>query len=188
MDFGSIFLILGLLILVVIFISQPFFEKRSAEVSQTEQDLSALLAERDRILNALQELDFDFALGKIPEAEYPVQRAALVQRGADILRRIDELQPQTVEENAEERLEAAIASRRADAGRVPAAAMGNGGVASMSAIRPAPLVVGQDDDLETLIASRRRDRKEKAAGFCPQCGGTVQKSDRFCPKCGQKIA
>ena len=188
MDLGSIFLILGLLILVIMFISQPFFEKQSAAVSQTEHDLSALLAERDRILNALQELDFDFALGKIPEAEYPAQRVALVQRGADVLRRIDELQPQPAAQDVEERLEAAIASRRADAARVPAAAMGNGGAASMPAIRPAPLVVGQDDDLETLIASRRRDRKEKAAGFCPQCGGTVQRSDRFCPKCGQKLA
>ena len=188
MDIGSIFLILGLLILVVMFISRPLLEKRSVAMSQEEHELSSLLAERDRILNALQELDFDNALGKIPEAEYPLQRAALIQKGAEVLRHIDELQPQPAAQDVEERIEAAIASRRADAARIPAAVMGNGGVSGMTTVRPAPLVVGQDDDLEAIIASRRRDRKEKAAGFCPQCGGTLQRSDRFCPKCGKKLA
>jgi predicted amidophosphoribosyltransferase len=39
-----------------------------------------------------------------------------------------------------------------------------------------------------LLADRRRVRQEKAVGFCPQCGGPVQKSDRFCPKCGAKTS
>jgi hypothetical protein len=78
-----------------------------------------------------------------------------------------------------------IAARRADAARVPAGAGGNG---SSTSIKSAVQVVGQDDDLETLIANRRRVRKEKSAGFCPQCGGPLQKSDRFCPKCGKKLA
>ena len=50
----------------------------------------ALLAERDRVVNALQELDFDFNLNKIPSEDYPVQRAALLQKGADILKKLDE--------------------------------------------------------------------------------------------------
>ncbi len=45
-----------------------------------------------------------------------------------------------------------------------------------------------DDDLEIMLANRRRVRQEKAGGFCPKCGGAVQKSDRFCPKCGAKIS
>jgi predicted amidophosphoribosyltransferase len=44
-----------------------------------------------------------------------------------------------------------------------------------------------DDELETLLANRRRVRSEKSGGFCPQCGGAVQKSDRFCPKCGGRL-
>jgi hypothetical protein len=130
----------------------------------------------------LQELDFDYALGKIPEAEYPEQRAALVTQGVNVLRRLDELEGQAQETDADARLEAAIAARRADAQRVPAFA-GNG-----SNGRRVPAVAGGgDDDLEALIASRRRQRNEKSAGFCPQCGGAVQKSDLFCPKCGSKV-
>lgn len=185
MDIGSLLLILGLLLLVALFIARPLLEKQSVAVSQEEHELSAMLAERDRLLNSLQELDFDYALGKIPEEEYPAQRSMLVQRGVEILRKLDELQGiSAAQEDVDVRLEAAIAARRADASLVQVAVAGNGA----STMRGAAINAGPDDDLEAIIASRRRQRKEKSAGFCPQCGGPVQKSDRFCPKCGTKVA
>ena len=183
MDIGSIFLILGLLVLVVLFISRPLFEKQSVSVSQTEHDLSALLAERDRILTALQELDFDYSLQKIPEGEYPAQRERLVKKGADVLRAIDELQAEQSTDDAEGRLEAAIAARRMSYD--PADNSTDEFDSSTSLVSPAN--PAPDDDLEALIAVRRRARNEKAGGFCPQCGGPVQKSDRFCPKCGSPL-
>ena len=179
MDLGSIFLILGLLLLVALFIAKPLIEHKAIAVSQEEHQLSSLMAERDRILNALQELDFDFTLGKIPEADYPAQRAALLQQGAQILRELDAHRQAVPASDAEVRLEMAIAARRADAARAQLSP--NGG--SNRSIHQAP-----DDGLEALIASRRRQRSEKAAGFCPQCGKPVQKSDRFCPNCGATVA
>ena len=174
MDIGSIFLILGLLVLVGLFIGRPLLERQATVVSQEEHQYSSLLAERDRILNALQELDFDYTLGKIPEADYPGQRASLLTRGADVLRQLDAFGAETTEEDAEARLEAVIAVRRADI-----ASNGSPG----RILRTSP-----DDDLEALIASRRRVRSEKARGFCPQCGRPVQNSDRFCPNCGTTLA
>jgi len=44
-----------------------------------------------------------------------------------------------------------------------------------------------DDDLESMIAARRKTRKEKSAGFCPKCGKPILVSDRFCPSCGKAI-
>ena len=44
-----------------------------------------------------------------------------------------------------------------------------------------------DDDLEELVAARRAQRKNKSAGFCPQCGKPVASSDRFCPHCGKSV-
>jgi zinc-ribbon domain len=182
MDIGSIFLILGLLVVVGLFISRPFFEQRASPVTQAEQQRSALLADRDRILNALHELDFDHALGKLPEEDYPVQRALLLQQGAEVLRQLDALQPsadrEAFTEDAEARIEAAIAARRGDVA-LPVGANGSGA---------RPVIASPDDDLEVLIAGRRRARKEKAAGFCPQCGNPVQISDRFCPNCGTTLA
>lgn len=175
MDIGSIFLILGLLIFVGIFLARPFFDNSATALSQEEHEYSAFLAERDRVLNTLQELDFDYTLGKIPEGEYQAQRDILLKRGAGILRQLDALQAEAPESDAEARIEAAIVARRIDIASVP------NGIGSRHVLaRP-------DDDLEAMIANRRRERNEKTGGFCPQCGRPVQKSDRFCPSCGETL-
>jgi hypothetical protein len=182
MDVGSIFLTLALLAVVVLLVSRPLFNRKSLQIyeltDQQDHEYSALLAERDRILQALEELDFDYTMGKIPEEDYPSQRAYLLQVGADILRKLDNFPVpgrKAGEESAEARIEASLAGNRAV--RTAPAAVGtavNGGE-------------GADDDLEVMIASRRRARNGKSAGFCPQCGGPLQKADRFCPKCGATV-
>lgn len=168
MEIAAIFFTLAILILVAMYLYAPFMERRARRVTVDEHELSALLAERDRVVNALQELDFDFKLGKIPEEDYPTQRAGLLQKGADILRKIDSFAPQPVSTQDEEsRLEKAIAARRADA----------------STAKPEV----SDDEVESMISSRRKGRKEKASGFCPKCGKPIMANDRFCPSCGKSL-
>jgi hypothetical protein len=169
MELTAIFFSLTILILVAIYLYAPFMERRARRVTEEEHELSALMAERDRVINALQELDFDFKLGKIPEDDYPVQRTSLLQKGADILRKIDALAPQmTSAQDTEARLERAIAARRADA--------------SLAKVEVT------DDDLEAMISSRRKSRTKKSAGFCPKCGKPVMVTDRFCPSCGKSLS
>src|SRR5919109_4744760 len=116
MELTAIFLSLAILIFVGMYLYSPFLERRARSVTEEEHELSALMAERDRVINSLQELDFDFKLGKIPKEDYPTQRASLLQKGADILRQIDEIAPQpTSAQDADARIEKAIAARRADA-------------------------------------------------------------------------
>src|SRR5512138_685580 len=168
MQITAIFFTLAILILVAIYLYAPFMERRARRVTQEEHELSTLMAERDRVINSLQELDFDYKLGKVPEEEYPTQRATLLQKGADVLRQIDAMAPQPVSvQNADERIEKAIAARRADA----------------SAVKPEI----SDDDLESIIAARHKSHKEKSSGFCPKCGKPVMVSDRFCPSCGKSL-
>ena len=185
MDIGSLLLFFALLILVFLFITRPLFDRKATivepVVDQREHERSALLAERDRLINALQELDFDYALGKIPEEDYPVNRAFLLKRGADILRKLDEMDQVTPQAEAEVRLEAAIAARRADSASSAPTLMAQ----SASAVSAG---VAVDDDVEALLAIRRRERQGKSAGFCPSCGRPVQKADRFCPSCGKSLA
>jgi hypothetical protein len=169
MDRGAIFLLLALLILVGLFIFTPFSERRARRVSHDDQEISALMAERDRAINSLQELDFDFSLGKIPAEDYPDQRAALLKRGAEILRQLDVHQSEASASDAESRLEAAVAARRADAAVVK------------------DQVLDADDELESLIISRRKSRKAKSVGFCPSCGKPVLGNDSFCPHCGKPV-
>lgn len=169
MELTAIFFSLAILILVGIYLYAPFMERRARRVTEEEHELSALMAERDRVINSLQELDFDYKLGKIPEEDYPVQRGTLLQKGADILRKIDSLAPQTSSaQDTEARLERAIAARRADA--------------SLARVEVT------DDDIESMVSSRRKSRAGKAAGFCPRCGKAVMVTDRFCPSCGKSLS
>jgi hypothetical protein len=171
MDIGAFLLFLAVLVLTVLFIARPFLEKRQPAVAAGGHELSALLAERDSIITALQELDFDNSLGKIPAEDYPRQRAELLQHGAEVLRKIDLLSTKTASSgDAEKRIEAAIAARRAD-----------------SAVQGSQSSGDVDDELESLIAARRSERKEKSGGFCSNCGRPILASDRFCPHCGKVI-
>ena len=173
MDIGAIFLLLSVCLLVGLFVARPFMDRsRILSSSSVDQELSSTLAERDRLITALQELDFDFTLGKIPAQDYPGMRASLLQRASDVLRHLDQLQPQALgQSDAESRVEAVIAARRADA--------------AVGSTKPEDV---SDDQIEELVAARRTTRKGPSAGFCPKCGKPVLRSDRFCPSCGKSIA
>lgn len=168
MDIGSIFLLLGLFILVALYITRPFFVRQAMLVFKDEQTRSALLAEKERLLSALQELDFDYSLGKIPANDYPEQRQVLLAETVQVMKQLDALNQRETSGDEVEQVEQALAGR-------------------VAVRHPVMTDAAPDDELEALIAARRRDRMEKAAGFCPQCGKPVQQSDRFCPKCGAAL-
>lgn len=161
MEPAAIFLLLIVLAFIVFFVTRPFFERRRVRAAENSHELSFLLAERERLLTALQELDFDQTLGKIPAEDYPAQRAELLQKGAEVLRRLDALTPGT-------------------AGQA-------GGKVPRPGSAPKPTAPLSDDDLEDLLAKRRNGRKDKTAGFCPKCGKPVLQSDVFCPSCGSTL-
>ncbi|UCF28771.1 MAG: zinc ribbon domain-containing protein [Chloroflexota bacterium] len=183
MDIGSLLLLLSLLILIGLYIARPLFDQDNVGVTpeedRKEHELSTLLAERDRVLTALEELDFDNTLGKIPGEDYAIQRARLVNQGADVLRKLDELNGGASEAELEQRIEEAIAERRVSTSREEV---------SEVVPQPQPVVVDADDEVEVQLAARRRARQDRSAGFCPQCGRPVQQSDQFCPKCGNALA
>jgi hypothetical protein len=195
MDIGSILMLLALVILVGLYISQPLLSRKAAignaQSSKLDHDLSTLLAEKERILEALEELDNDHELGKIPEEEYPLQRAEMMKKGADILRQIDGLQLKPVREDIGAGIEAAITARRGASSlkfESQATVRNTGGDGSGQVMER--LINGSteiEDDLEVRIASRRRERQSKSGGFCPQCGNPLHTSDHFCPKCGKPL-
>ena len=159
MDIGAFFLTFGLLFLVGMYLYMPFLRGYGRRVTHEEHELSSLMAERDRVLSSLQELDFDFKLGKIPEDDYPAQRTNLLQKGADVLRKIDSLTEKHGHDHD------SIKSVKKSAAKD----------------KPA------DEDLESMIAARRKSRKGRFDGFCPKCGKPVMATDRFCPSCGKSL-
>jgi len=169
-EMGALFLVLALALLVGMFISRPFLALESDQEpdgpggdkegqQQGDQLRSTLLAERDRLLSALQELDFDYNLGKIPAEDYPPQRAVLTHAAAEALRKLDELSPAGEVDNSYQ-----------------------------APVPPEPVVAEPAGEaLDLVIATYRRNRMEKAIGFCPRCGKPVKKSDKFCSRCGMPI-
>ena len=159
MDLAAILLLIALLLAVSLYLVSPLIGNSPRRVVEETQEVSSLLAERERLLNALQELDFDFQLGKIPEEDYPTQRADLLRKGADILKKLDTLAP----------------SR-------PPSGPGKGTTAAAEQGEQL-----SDDDIESMLAARRKKRSTKSAGFCPRCGKPVLVTDQFCSNCGKSL-
>lgn len=88
MAIGSILLILALLLMAALFVARPLLNADAASFPD-EAERSAWLAERERILEALLELDFDQQMGKVPEEIYALQRQQLLGEGAKILQKLD---------------------------------------------------------------------------------------------------
>lgn len=116
MPLSSLFLLLALLVLVALFVARPLFVPDAAEDSATPNEFSPWIAERERILDALAELDADWQLGKIPEELYSAQRQQLLAKGAGAIRQLERLgespkKPTIGSDDAQ--LEKMIAARRA---------------------------------------------------------------------------
>ncbi len=91
MDIGAVLFILGLLGLVAAYVGRPLLEQRGLKVTEEDREFSSLLARRDRVLDALEELDMDRHMKKIDSDDYQRRRAELVSEGAEVLRQLDQL-------------------------------------------------------------------------------------------------
>ena len=212
MDIGAVLLILAVILLISIFISRPFFDTGSARIlpdtpesDEIEHKRSSLLAEYDQTLSAIQELEFDHTLGKIPAEEYPQQRLSLLESASNVLHQLDDFQEKTPQLAVEDRIEAAISARRVTtAAATPAA----------NATPPTA-----EDPVEAAISAKRMTRAAEVnttvaaaavttAGVTPAVeveppaakedevletliamrrGARQTKAGGFCPRCGRPV-
>lgn len=173
MDLGFIFLAIALIGLVIFVVAQPFLE-RSRHVERAADD--PLVVERESILVALRDLDFDHATGKVADEDYGPQRAALMARGAAVLKQLDVAG--VVDEASA--IEQAIAARRKTAASAPA---------RVAQPKPADGVACPGCGAPVQAG----DRFCSGCGMslnrtCAQCGTAVTAGDRFCGKCGAPVA
>jgi hypothetical protein len=114
---GTLLLSLALLCVIGLIIALPLFERRRPAVKPlTRQE--ALHQERSDIVRAIRELDFDHRTGKINDEDYQRVRADYVQRGAQILRELNEAGEPSVDAAIEKRVAALRAT--SDAQTCPA--------------------------------------------------------------------
>ena len=94
----GVLIALGIAVVVVVFVGAPFFllSGRNSEVAPKDPDapdaLTELLAEKETIYAAIQELDFDLKSGKLSTEDHQILRRRYEAQAAAVLRRIDEFQ------------------------------------------------------------------------------------------------
>lgn len=95
-------LILGIIVTggVAVFVAWPWRQQRADARLETgpdaglaeEAQIDRLARRREASLAALRDLDFDYATGKVAEADYGPLRQALVAEAAEILTQLDQVQ------------------------------------------------------------------------------------------------
>lgn len=94
----AVVIALGIAMVVVAFVAAPFFlvSGRSSEDAPKNSDASdaitELLAEKETLYAAIQELDFDLKSGKLSPEDHTALRRRHEAQAAAVLKRIDELQ------------------------------------------------------------------------------------------------
>ncbi len=107
----AIVLALGIAIAAAAFVAAPLFfgagrerAARPAGDAGTSPELEELLAEKETVYAAIQELDFDLKSGKLSEEDHHGLRLRYEERAATILQAIDDLQPASAAPEARRQL------------------------------------------------------------------------------------
>ena len=122
-----------------------------------------LVSERDTAYQALKELEFEYNLGNLSEADYADLRQRYRIHAADILQKLD----------------LAMAAGNAHLARDGEPAILEG-EASEEACPSCGEAVGPGDAFCSLCGARLGER-------CPECGDPVVEGDRFCAACGAHL-
>jgi uncharacterized membrane-anchored protein YhcB (DUF1043 family) len=96
-------LLMGLVIAIFTgaFIIRPLTEERPEGYREEDRELSSMQAEQDRILDLIEELEMDHAIGKVFDEDYQMQYSRLMQQGAENLKMMDELRKDSAIEGEE---------------------------------------------------------------------------------------
>lgn len=193
------FIVIAIIVVLVIgFIAYPLFTVPHEPVTPAANALDSLIAQRDSAYDAIRDLDFDFQLGKLSQADYDLLREKYKARAALALQQIDQLAGST---GAGERIEEEVARLRArgagpTGGRGPkdgdaieqeVARLRQRRTQPVSSNAPANGHAPVDGDAAEQEIARLRAARRSDVLHCRQCGTPYHTGDRFCSKCGAKL-
>jgi len=119
MGIGTILIGLALLTVIIALVISPLLEPRRPAVEPPNLRES-LQAEREGVIRAIRELDLDFRTRKLNDDDYKTLREAQVQRGAAVLRELDQLE---ASDDIDAQIEDRIAHIRREAAECPSCGM-----------------------------------------------------------------
>lgn len=181
--------------LAVGYVFYPLFRppgRGLASLPEADAQLTDLLSERDVVLQALRDLDFDYRMGRLSDQDYQALRARYAARGVAILQHLDAAAGLASEQEAlEEGIEAEIRRLRERPAREPV----------KEAVR-APAAVSLEEAIEEEVRRLRarpapagakptrkaaRAEARQKAGRCPNCGQPYLPGVKFCARCGRTL-
>jgi len=89
MAFSSFLIVLVIFILAGVIIIRPFFMETTSQLTKRPEKFDSLLAEKERLLSSIEDLDLEFELDKISPQEHTRSRDLLLTEAADVLRQLD---------------------------------------------------------------------------------------------------
>ena len=150
----------------------PLLKKGPAPVLVEDDRLAELLHRKEQVLASIKELEFDYRVGKMSEADYQQYDQRLRRQAIGIMQQIEQVAPESAGLDAT--LEREIEKRRL--------------------VKPAGAAVVEDAGMEAEIARRRRVPATQPAAangsvtrFCTNCGATLAPHHKFCANCGTPI-
>jgi RNA polymerase subunit RPABC4/transcription elongation factor Spt4 len=151
---------------VVFFVGYPFIQRRMSRIDGNEyldSRTADLQRAKESSYSAIREIEFDYNMGKLSDEDYHELREKYRSQAISILKEIDEIG----EEDIEEEVEREIASLR-NVGEA---------VSCPKCLTVNPLDSKFCGNCGTSLAEP-----------CPHCGRTVVGEAKFCPYCGNKLA
>jgi len=156
-------------------------------LTQEQERLDDLLADRDGAFQALRELNFDHRVGKITDEDFVAFEAHLKRNAAACLRALDEWEREA-DSAVDAEMEQAIHVRKQTLIRA-----GMSGRTEEGGSRACPKC-GNPAALEDrfcggcgALLPDASPRQATAALECPNCGYHHLAGDKFCPGCGQML-
>jgi hypothetical protein len=157
---------------------------RPSAASEADLAWGEMQARREAALTAIKDLEFDYRVGKVEEADYQALDAQLRAEAIAILKEIDR-RSGAKSGRGDAQIEREIAQQRrksAAAGRSLEAEV----EAEIAALRRKSAPAAQPAGKREVAPAAVGNAAEPA--FCTQCGAPIAAEDRFCRKCGTPVA
>ncbi len=169
-------ILLGLIVLAAALaaLAYPLYQSRPRAQFASTGLLTDLLAQRDGVYATLRDLDLDYQLGKLDEADYQARREKYVNRAALLLEQLDSLRGSgPTQQELSQEIEREVAALRAKKKTVRTTRTSTRRPAS-NGHSPAPHIHPPAEAAPVLA--------------CANCGREYKSGDRFCANCGQALS
>ena len=162
---------------VVLFVLFPIFarasevSRRPTAVAQERRDLSE---KKDRLYEAIKDVEFEYQAGKLSDADYKSSRTDFLTQAAEVIARLDEI--------AESAAVGAKVTPERDSATVERAE--ESAPESNDAASGPSCPSCKQQNPEGAQFCLHCGGTMTSATHCPQCSAELQKEARFCTACG----